>query len=190
MYWKTRFICFKCYAKKTLTVSAGERMAQGNLYTCFGSDFGARSTNDFICDVLPENPVPLILLHGFHVDWLKFCLMHTLHLGVYLVLVAEGLLFLAEKQVTDYGGSVVEALRSSYNKFRRWCRSSKIVCSTRAWRLHQFHLGPDPQHPTEHPWLNIKAYNARCVLAWLAESWLNNNIPSVQTPEHFSWKSC
>ena len=99
--------------------------------------------------------------------------MHNMNLGVFQVETAEGLLYLAETDCKQHPGmTMAAALRSSYNEFRRWCTAQKISCSVRAWKHTHFHLGEDPAKPTAHPWVNFKAYNARCVLAWLGAFWL------------------
>ena len=194
-YWKTRKICFKCHARKTLTRSVGESRDAVNpsmLYTNFGGDFGRRNTVEFIQHCLPLAPVPLILLQGFHVCWLRWCIMHALNLGIYQILAAEGLLFLAEKSVSEHGGSIAVCLKSLYNDFRRFCTRAGVHCSTRAWKLKDFHLGKDPASPTEHPWINLKAYNCRCVLAWLAVSLLNRALFFffLDSSDHFVFEIC
>ena len=100
----------------------------------------------------------------------RWCSMHVLNLGVYLIAVAEGILFLAETECRLGSITMPQALRCSYDSFRAWRSANRIACSVRPWKLTHFHLGENPATPTQHPWLNLKAYNARCVLGWLADS--------------------
>ena len=94
--------------------------------------------------------------------------MHSNNLGLYQVVDAEGILFLAELESRVSGVTLEQGLKLAYDSFRRWASSNRVYCSTRPWKHSHFHLGPDLRHPTQHPWLNLKAYNGRCVLAWLA----------------------
>ena len=156
-------ICFRCNASRT--------SEHGVVWTHFGAQFHEFSTMTFINHVLPAQPSPLILLEGFNVRFLRFCLMHVLNLGIYQVEDAEGLLWLAQTDCLLHENLTLhDALKKSYNAFRRWCTLHQVKCSVRPWKLSHFHLGKDPLRPTQHPWINFKAYNARCVLAWLAEA--------------------
>ena len=176
-YWHKSLICHRCMASRVLS--------QGQV---------------FVNDVLPEQPCPLILLEGFHVRWLfpgctigtckglfarafwssprlpelrRWCTMHTNNLGIFQVETAEALLFLAETECRQNPDLTMnQALQVSYNAFRRWCTANKIRCSVRPWKLTHFHLGKEPATPTQHPWVNFKAFNARVVLGWAADACL------------------
>ena len=90
--------------------------------------------------------------------------MHSLNLGVYQIVVAEGILALArssEKCLTD-------ALKEAYAMFKAWLRESKVACSQRLWTLRSLHV--DADNPN-YPFLKCKAYNCRVIMGWLSESW-------------------
>ena len=96
--------------------------------------------------------------------------MHVTNLGVFLIAAAEGILFLAETEMELSALEMPEALRRTYDGFLSWRSANKISCSPRPWKLKDFHLGDNPLMPTQHPRLNLKAFNARCVVGWLADS--------------------
>ena len=147
------------------------------MFTKFGEieQFAQTSTTQFILHVLPDQPCPLINLDGFHIRLIKWCTMRVNNLGIYQVVTAEGLLAAAEAHGQN-------GFRDTYNAFRRWCTAKRISCSVRAWKLKHFHLGPDPMNPTQHPWVNFKAYNCRVVLGWLSDTRLQRSKPALQIP--------
>ncbi|CAE7361303.1 unnamed protein product, partial [Symbiodinium microadriaticum] len=154
-------ICHRCNAANVEN--------KGPLFSNFGTAFRQNDTMAFINEVLPDQPSPLVLLSGFHVRWLRWCLMHNCNLGLFQVETAEALLLLAETAcLHDPNLTMQGALKQSYKAFKTWCRAEKVSCTVRPWKITQFHLGKDPREPTQHPWINFKAYNARCVLAFVA----------------------
>ena len=95
--------------------------------------------------------------------------MHTCHLGLYQVAIAEGLILLQEYSLlAGIAGSRTEAFRLSFTSFRSWCRANKIGCSMRAWTAKSFHV--DLDNPQDFPWINGKAFNSRCVLGFCAHA--------------------
>ena len=92
--------------------------------------------------------------------------MHSLNLGIYTVVLAEGLLALARSSEKELSA----ALKECYLMFKTWLRDNKLQCSQRLWSKRSLHLESDPPN---YPWLKVKAFNGRIVLAWLSESWLN-----------------
>ena len=80
---------------------------------------------------------------------------------------AEAILWLAGFRIrTGLASSWPDAFKSTYKSFREWCTRSKVSCSQRPWGNKSFHCGDNPGAPDAYPWLNCKAYNSRCVLAW------------------------
>ena len=103
--------------------------------------------------------------------------MHTLNLGIFQTLAAEGLLWLAENKVFEAGPDVPSQLHSAYVRFRTWLRSNCIGCSTRRWTVASIHLTGD-----DFPWLSCKAFNCRIVLAFLAAALIRTAAsPSTRT---------
>ena len=97
--------------------------------------------------------------------------MHTMQLGIYLMVNAEGLLTLAEMRVKcGEAASWEAALKSLFYDFKRWCSANRIRCSQRIRNVRSFHCGDNLSHPTDYPWINCKAFNSRCLLAWLADA--------------------
>ncbi|CAK9008271.1 unnamed protein product [Durusdinium trenchii] len=93
--------------------------------------------------------------------------MHTNNLGLYLVIIGEGLIILAEHRVFQWHCSLDEAMGHLYQDFRSWTQATKVSCSHRRWRWKHLHTQNSDGVPT-FPWLCAKAYNARVILAWLA----------------------
>lgn len=98
--------------------------------------------------------------------------MHSLQLGVYTVINAEGLLMLCKLLPCE----LPEALKATFRRFKAWCSLNKITCSQRQWTLADMHLTGEVQN---FPWLKAKAFNGRVILAWLAAPWPD---PTVKTP--------
>ena len=107
----------------------------------------------------------------FHCYLRRHCTMHTLNLGIYLTVNAEGLLMLAALRVSQYQYcNLDEALSHLYDDFRDWCTANRTTCSQRRWCSKQLHLESDGVHT--FPWLHSKAFNARVILGWLADPFL------------------
>lgn len=95
--------------------------------------------------------------------------MHSLNLGVYLIMCAEGLLVLGEDWCArnlpedNIANNLDKGLRMIWVKFKSWLRCNRISCSIRAWTAAALHY-----QSGDFPWMKLKAYNARVVLGWLA----------------------
>lgn len=98
--------------------------------------------------------------------------MHTNQLGLYHIANAEGLLMLATNMEKRWGCSLEDALAHLYNDFKFWCQQKKITCSQRRWSVKKLNLmdSSGPQFPT----LVTKAYNARIILAFLADACMSD----------------
>ena len=96
--------------------------------------------------------------------------MHTMQLGIFLIVNAEAILWLGGFRLRmGQATSWKQALKELFADFREWCRQNKVGCSQRPWGLRSFHCGDNLSKPSEYPWINCKAYNSRCVLAWAAD---------------------
>ena len=169
----------------------------GHVYTDFDGSFAQTSTSAFILDGMPAQPSPLINLTGFHIQTLsltckklvlpgcvpqcsepaslhpyrKWCAMHTMQLGIYLTVNAEGLLTLAEIKVrSGEAATWGAALKVLFHAFKAWCRANHVQSSQRIWNVRSFHCGENLWSPNDYPWINCKAFNSRVVLGWLADS--------------------
>lgn len=87
--------------------------------------------------------------------------MHSLNLGVFLIVTAEGILALARASPLPLNA----ALKDTYRSFQAFIRRNKIPCSQKAWTQRSLHLTGEVEN---YPWLKAKAYNSRVILAWLA----------------------
>ena len=157
-HWKAPKVCAKCTAARTARA--------GPLFTDFGRDWPRRSSIEVIANLMGSSPCPFVLIPGFHNDIVRFCSMHTLNLGVLQTLVAEGLLWLRENDVFN-GNDLDDRLRCCYIDFKAWARREGVVCSQRRFRASSLHLSD-----VDFPWMNCKAYNCRCILAWLDDAGL------------------
>ena len=96
--------------------------------------------------------------------------MHICQLGLFLIANAEALLLLGRLSLRLGETSSWEAaLKQLFREFRQWCSLNKVGCSQRMWRVRSFHCGDDLDVPADFPWINLKAFNSRCVLGWAAE---------------------
>lgn len=94
--------------------------------------------------------------------------MHTLNLGIYHYVNAEGLIMLSQHRAAMWHCTFDEALQHLYWDFRAWCNAQRVSCSHRCWKRSHLHMH-DPQLGIRtFPWMNSKAYNARVILAWLS----------------------
>ena len=94
--------------------------------------------------------------------------MHTLHLGIYHIINAEGLIMLAEHRCAQWHCTFDESLKHLYQDFRTWLNANKLKCSHRCWKRGHLHMENATLHIPTFPILISKAYNARCILGWLS----------------------
>jgi len=97
--------------------------------------------------------------------------MHTCNLGIYLIVIAESILLLANNMYPNL--DLEDSLQITFLKFKQWLSEKGISCSQRRWTTKSLHLGGEVKN---YPWLKAKAFNARVILAWLAETcqYVNN----------------
>ena len=103
----------------------------------------------------------------------RHCVMHVLNLGLLHVILAEGLLLLAEDLQLRSGCCLEMALDDLFNQFKTWCSSHKIQTSQRRWKTKNLHLH-DAKGVPQFPLMLTKAFNGRVILAFLADS--SNNL--------------
>ena len=166
-YWRTKQICFLCYAAKT--------PRHGRCFTLFGAAFKRRSPVDTVLNSMPAQPNPMVLVPGWHPQLIKYCCMHSLQLGIYQTLTAEAILRLCSHGV--YGGphlNIDERLKNAYVAFKSWMSHSRLMCSGRMFNSKRLHLCN-----TDYPYLGYKAYNTRVVLAFVAESCQHCSTSSI-----------
>ena len=103
----------------------------------------------------------------------RWCAMHTLNLGIYPVALAEGLLVLTECWITksldaerNAEDALDQGLKEMFVRFKMWTRANRITCSMRQWKRATLHIKECDN--TVFPWMLVKAFNARVVLAWLS----------------------
>ena len=101
----------------------------------------------------------------------RWCAMHTNQLGLYNILNAEGLLILGTNMVGRWQCDLEDALGHLFQDFKYFCHQNKISCSQRKWSVKKLHL-TTAERPS-FPHLDTKAYNARVILAFLAEARVN-----------------
>ena len=98
--------------------------------------------------------------------------MHVLNLGLLHVILAEGLLLLAEDLQLRHGSLLENALDDLFNQFKVWCSAHKIQSSQRRWKIKNLHLH-DAKGVLQFPLMLTKAFNGRVILAFLADSFNN-----------------
>ena len=99
----------------------------------------------------------------FHVDIIQHCSMHCVNLG--LAFTANGALLKLLLDIGCFGDPSTELklrLNTAFDDFQIFCKLNKLQCSQRRFKVK--HLMKD----AHGPYLTTKAYNARCIVAWLA----------------------
>ncbi|CAE7209731.1 unnamed protein product [Symbiodinium pilosum] len=134
-FWRSNELCHMCCATK------GPQFA-GLSFTLFGAAFQRRSVANSILQCMGASPNPLILLDGWHNVLLRFCSMHTLALGVYQTLCAEGLLWLTTNGCFGQGDMDVR-LRKAFETFKVWmkafnCRIVLAFLAESRYEISQF----------------------------------------------------
>lgn len=94
--------------------------------------------------------------------------MHSHGLGIYTVVNAEGLLTLAKHMMHNDQCEIDEALKRLYQEFKTWCKSHHISSTQRRWTKKNLHT-ETRDGVQEFPTFKAKAFNARIILAWLAD---------------------
>ena len=102
----------------------------------------------------------------------KHCSMHICNLGLYHVRNAEALTILAEHRASKWGCTYQEALEHLYHDFRKFCLMNKITCSQRRFKIHTVSAKGIPEYII----MITKAFNARVILAYVADTLLLNDL--------------
>ena len=98
--------------------------------------------------------------------------MHICNLGLYHVLNAEALTILAEHRASKWCCTFEEALEHLYHDFRKFCVMNKITCSQRRFKIHTVSVKGIPEYIV----MITKAFNARVILGYVADTLLHQNI--------------
>ena len=126
-------------------------------------------TVNFISNGVDQNLLcPFAACMKFNVDIIKNCSMHCLNLG--LAFTANGACLKLLLDLGYFGDPNVELkfrLNNAFDDFQTFCKLSKISCSQRRFRVK--HLMKE----SHGPYLTTKAFNARCIVAWLASCFLD-----------------
>ena len=170
--WTSNSVCMRCEARRDRApwyheVGDGARWRMTEM-----------TTVEFLAKQVPEDLlVPLSLCHHFDVQLLKTCSMHCVNLG--LCFTANGGTLLCLMDLGFFGDPALtrdERLNNAYDDFRQYCRSERISCSQRRFRM-TFLI-----KKSHGAYLTLKAYNGRVVTAWLANCALT--AWSREYPDH------
>ena len=167
-WWRKRECCFRCGAVTGQVVYRNEP-----LYYDIGDAAPWKNTIvdtvNFISNGVDQNLLcPFAACMKFNVDIIKNCSMHCLNLG--LAFTANGACLKLLLDLGYFGDPNVELkfrLNNAFDDFQTFCKLSKISCSQRRFRVK--HLMKE----SHGPYLTTKAFNARCIVAWLASCFLD-----------------
>ena len=112
---------------------------------------------------------PLLQVKGFHFTQIRTCTMHCINLGFGCVL--NGCVLLELVLADMFGGpelTLDQKLHAAWVDFRLWAQEHGVPTSQP--RLTPGMLGLKSRSVNADPELDTKAYNGRCVTAWLAEA--------------------
>lgn len=162
-WWRKRECCFRCGA-----VSACVAYRNEPLYFDVRDDAQwintIVDTTSFIANgVSPNLLCPFAACMNFNVEIIKNCSMHCVNLG--LAFTVNGACLKLLLDLGFYGDPVSEIklrLNNAFDDFKQFCKINKINCSQRRFRVK------DLLKEAHGPYLTTKAYNARCIVAWLA----------------------
>lgn len=123
----------------------------------------------FISNGVDQNLLcPFAACVKFNVDIIKNCSMHCLNLS--LAFTANGACLKLLLDLGYFGDPNVELkfrLNNAFDDFQTFCKLSKISCSQRRFRVKHV------MKESHGPYLTTKAFNARCIVAWLASCFLD-----------------
>lgn len=155
--------CERCHASKT---------DPSMLFTDFGSEPAWARTLTSHSEWLQEYPrhtrSPLATIPGFSHETIRGDVMHVVNLGV--AQWALGSCFIQLLEVGAFGGERLPAnarLRTAYRQFRQFTAKHRIKTSQPRFTLSR--LGRSTLGAKQFPIFKGKAWNTRCVCAWLSE---------------------
>ena len=124
-----------------------------------------RTTARFIQQVVNQPTSPLILLRGFQVGLLQWCLLHNLHLGLLWTANGGAMALLLELGVFQQGPamSVARQLQVAYSMFKLWLKEVRAQSSQRCFTPRMIFK---PRHGA---YMSSKGWNSRLISAWLAD---------------------
>ena len=91
---------------------------------------------------------------------------------------AEGLWILTQHTMHVQTCDQDEALRLLYQEFKQWCKQNKLHCTQRRWTSKHLHLCTR-EGVKDFPSFKAKAFNARVILAWLADPHLKDQMDNM-----------
>ena len=163
-------ICHKCRATRTSSME----FAWDAPWTST-----MRSTFEFITELNPASaPNALLAVWGFDLAMIRWCQMHCMALGVYLLINGAIFVLLRERHHwTAEGSSLEDSLKSCWRRFRNFCKANNVKSSQAPFRRSSLHYDP------EYAFLNTKAYNARCILSFMAAEVSQYCLQNAGEPE-------
>ena len=167
-WWRKRECCFRCgavtsrvaYRNEPLYFDTGDAAPWRNTIVDTVNFISNGVDQDLLC--------PFAACMKFHVDIIKNCSMHCVNLGLAFTCNGACLhLLLVLGFFGDPNTELKFRLNNAFDDFQTYCKLSKISCSQRRFRVK--HLMKE----AHGPYLTTKAYNARCIVAWLASCFLD-----------------
>lgn len=154
--WNMKQVCHRCKAQ----MHGPDRWTR---WTHF-EHFEKRSHANFILNILPRYPSPLTCIIGYHVMLNRWCMMHTVNLGIAQWVNAACALLLSGSG--KYGAAVPDAdlsrqLNALYIRFRAWGNAAGIAHSQPRFTLQMVRGSALDFAEFSH-----KAYNGRVLLVF------------------------
>ena len=136
-----------------------------------------RSTSQFIRDVLKQPTSPLILLRGFHVGLLQWCLVHNLHLGLLWTANGASMSLLLQLGTFDQvpGMKLALKLQYAYTMFKAWLKSNGMQSSQRCFTTRMIFKA------RRGAYMSCKGWNSKLLAAWMAEV-LKETLENTRDP--------
>ena len=161
-WWRKRECCFRCGAVQNILGP------NDPLYYDTRDDAAWKNTIvgtvDFIANGVSQYLLcPFATCMKFNVDLIKNCSMHCVNLG--LAFTSNGACLKLLLDLGCFGDPSTELkfrLNTAFDDFQMFCKLKKLQCSQRRFKVK--HLMKD----AHGPYLTTKAYNARCIVAWMA----------------------
>ncbi|CAL1147539.1 unnamed protein product [Cladocopium goreaui] len=150
---------------------------------------GNFTLGEFIEQRLPSMGIcPLLELKNFKPSCIRWCLMHVVHLGLLFRVNGSAVNLLLRAGV--FGDPESESrsllLARAYQQFKRFCRDKRIPCSQSPFKENTVYKKDGDISFT------LKAYNGRCVLAWLSDAVYEASLNPMQAAidERFHLITC
>jgi hypothetical protein len=163
--------CERCRATKRPVFLRVDGRRVNVLFSDFRNDPEWARTELTHSEFLAEHPLPgrspLCSIPGFHLATVRGDVMHIVLLGISLWAVASCLLELCRERA--FGDIPFTAmLRKAYADFKTFIRSVGAACSQPVFTPSKLGVERLTEN-THYPTFKGKAWNTRCVVAWLAD---------------------